>query len=60
MNMDIEEVINSLKGIASIIITMSTNTDNLRWNDWALFLLYNELAVDIEKLEIMVGKDEDD
>lgn len=58
--MDIEEVINSLKGIASIIITMSTNTDNLRWNDWALFLLYNELAVDIEKLEIMVGKDEDD
>ncbi len=60
MNMDIEEVINSLKGIASIIITMSTNTDNSRWNDWALFLLYNELAVDIEKLEIMVGKDEDD
>lgn len=58
--MDIEEVINSLKGIASIIITMSTNTDNSRWNDWALFLLYNELAVDIEKLEIMVGKDEDD
>ena len=46
--MDIEEVINSLKGIASIIITMSTNTDNSRWNDWALFLLYNELAVDIE------------
>ena len=60
MNMDIEEVINSLKGIASIIITMSTNNDNSRWNDWALFLLYNELAVDIEKLEIMVGKDEDD
>ena len=58
--MDIEEVINSLKGIASIIITMSTNTDNSKWNDWALFLLYNELAVDIEKLEIMVGKDEDD
>ena len=58
--MDIEEVINSLKGIASIIITMSTNTDNSRWNDWALFLLYNELAVDIEKLEIIVGKDEDD
>ena len=58
--MDIKEVINSLKGIASIIITMSTNTDNSRWNDWALFLLYNELAVDIEKLEIMVGKDEDD
>ena len=58
--MDIEEVINSLKGMASIIITMSTNIDNSRWNDWALFLLYNELAVDIEKLEIMVGKDEDD
>ena len=58
--MDIEEVVNSLKGIASIIITMSTNPDNSRWNDWALFLLYNELAVDIEKLEIMVGKDEDD
>ena len=28
-----EEVINSLKGIASIIITMSTNTDNSIWND---------------------------
>ena len=55
-----ENYYSNVSTYASIIITMSTNTDNSRWNDWALFLLYNELAVDIEKLEIMVGKDEDD
>ena len=55
MNVEIEKIANSLKGIASVLSTMSeVPKGSMIWNEWAMHLLYKELAEDIEKLEAIV------
>lgn len=50
--MEIEEIIHSLKGISSILDTMSNvEQDGSRWNEWALQLLNKELNECIKNLE---------
>ena len=52
MNIEIEKVANSLKGVASILSTMSEVPDgSMIWNEWALHLLYKELDENIRRLE---------
>lgn len=54
MNIELEKVTNSLKGVASVLSTMSEVPDgSMIWNEWALHLLYKEVAENIEKLEEM-------
>lgn len=46
------KIANSLKGIASILATMSeVPKGSMIWSEWAMHLLYKELSEDIEKLE---------
>lgn len=60
MNVEIEKIINSLKGVASVLSTMSEVPDgSMIWNEWALHLLYKELDENIKKLE-MIASSEDD
>lgn len=52
MNVEIEKIANSLKGVASILSTMSEVPEgSMIWNEWALYLLYKELDENIRKLE---------
>ena len=62
MNIEIEEIANSLKGVASVLSTMSEGAEgSMIWNEWALYLLYKELDEDIRKLEEIVNcKDDED
>lgn len=54
-----EEITNSLKGVASVLSTMSeVPNGSMIWNEWALHLLYKELAEDIEKLEQIANIEE--
>lgn len=61
MNIEIEKVTNSLKGVASVLSTMSEVPEgSMIWNEWALHLLYKELKENIKKLEeIANGNDEE-
>lgn len=61
MNIEIEKVTNSLKGVASVLSTMSEVPEgSMIWNEWALHLLYKELKENIKKLEeIAYGNDEE-
>lgn len=52
MNVEIEKITNSLKGIASILFALSeVPKGTIIWNEWAMYLLNKELSEDIEKLE---------
>ena len=52
MNIEIEKVANSLKGVASVLSTMSEVPEgSMIWNEWALHLLFKELDENIKKLE---------
>ncbi|MBE5879064.1 MAG: hypothetical protein E7288_03695 [Lachnospiraceae bacterium] len=52
MNVEIEKIANSLKGVASVLSTMSEVPEgSMIWNEWALHLLYKELDENIKKLE---------
>lgn len=52
MYVQLEIIANSLKGVASIISTMSEVPDgSFVWNEWAMGLLYKELSKNIEQLE---------
>lgn len=47
MYIEMEETTNSLKGVASVLLTMSEVLNgSMIWNEWALHLLYKELAED--------------
>ena len=61
MNIEIEKVTNSLKGVASVLSTMSEVPEgSMIWNEWALHMLYKELEENIKKLEeIANGNDEE-
>ena len=61
MNIEIEKVVNSLKGVASVLSTMSEVPEgSMIWNEWALHMLYKELEENIKKLEeIANGNDEE-
>lgn len=60
MNIEIEKIANSLKGIASVLSTMSeVPKGSMIWNEWALLLLYKELDENIKKLEAIVNKEDD-
>ncbi len=59
MNIEIEKVANSLKGVASVLSTMSEVPEgSMIWNEWALHLLYKELEGNIKKLEEMANGDD--
>lgn len=61
MNVEIEKIANSLKGVASVLSTMSEVPEgSIIWNEWALYLLYKELDEDIRKLEEIVNCKDDD
>ena len=62
MNVEIEKIANSLKGVASVLSTMGEVPEgSMIWNEWALYLLYKELDEDIKKLEeISNCKDDED
>jgi len=52
MFIEIEKIANSLKGVASVLSTMSEVPEGgMIWNEWALHLLYKELDENIKKLE---------
>lgn len=52
MNVEIEKIANSLKGVASVLSTMSEVPEgSMIWNEWALHLLYKELDENVKKLE---------
>lgn len=52
MNIELEKIANSLKGVASVLSTMSEVPEGcMIWNEWAMHLLYKELSENIEKLE---------
>jgi len=52
MFIEIEKIANSLKGVASVLSTMSEVPEgSMIWNEWALHLLYKELDENIKKLE---------
>lgn len=52
MFIEIEKIANSLKGVASVLSTMSeVPKGSMIWNEWALHLLYKELDEDIKELE---------
>ncbi len=59
MNIELEKITNSLKGVASVLSTMSEIPDgSMIWNEWALYLLFKELSEIIYKLEdILQEKD---
>jgi len=58
MYIEIEKITNSLKGVASVLSTMSeVPNGSMIWNVWALHLLYRELALDIEKLEKIIDNE---
>ena len=60
MNVRMERITNSLKGVASMLATMSeVPMGNMIWNEWALNLLYKELAESIYELEGMVYREGD-
>lgn len=49
-----EKILNSLKGISSILTTMSeVPNGGIQWNDFALLLLNKELQECIAKMEDM-------
>lgn len=57
MNVEIEKIANSLKGVASVLSTMSEVPEgSMIWNEWALHLLYKELDENIKKLEEMTNR----
>lgn len=62
MNIEIEKIANSLKGVASVLSTMSEVPEgSMIWNEWALHLLYKELDDNIKKLEVIANyKDDED
>ena len=61
MNVEIEKIANSLKGVASVLSTMGEVPEgSIIWNEWALYLLYKELDEDIRKLEEIVNCKDDD
>lgn len=52
MNLEIEKVTNSIKGVAGMLSAMSEVADgSMIWNEWVLYLLYKDLSECIEKLE---------
>ena len=52
MDIEMEKIANSLKGIASILSAMGeVPKGSMIWSEWAMHLLYKELSEDIEKLE---------
>lgn len=56
MDAKLEKIANSLKGIASILSTMSeVPRGSITWNEWALHLLYEELDEDIRTLEAIAN-----
>lgn len=61
MNIEIEKIVNSLKGVASVLSTMSEVPEgSMIWNEWALYLLYKELDEDIRKLEEIANCKDDE
>ena len=61
MNIEIEKVANSLKGVASVLSTMSEVPDgSMIWNEWALHLLYKELDENIRRLEEIANCTDDE
>ena len=59
MNIEIEKVANSLKGVASVLSTMSeVHEGSMIWNEWALHLLYKELEENIKKLEEITNRND--
>lgn len=61
MNVEIEKIINSLKGVASVLSTMSeVPNGSMIWNEWALHLLYKELDENIKKLETIANGEDDE
>ena len=59
MNIEIEKVANSLKGVASVLSTMSEVPEgSMIWNEWALHLLYKELEESIKKLEEIANEND--
>lgn len=56
MKIELEKIVNSLKGVASVLSTMSEIPEgSMIWNEWALHLLYKELNEDINKLEAVIN-----
>ena len=59
MNIEIEKVANSLKGVASVLSTMREVPEgSMIWNEWALHLLYKELEENIKKLEEIANEND--
>ena len=61
MNIEIEKIANSLKGVASVLSTMSEiPKGSMIWNEWALHLLYKELDENIKMLEEIANCKDDE
>lgn len=61
MNIEVEKITNSLKGVASVLSTMSEVPEgSMIWNEWALHLLYKELDENIRKLEEIANCKDDE
>lgn len=58
MNVELEEIGNRLKGVASVLSIMSEcPKGDIAWSEWALQLLHNELAACIGELEDLARKE---
>lgn len=58
MNVELEEIGNRLKGVASVLSMMSEcPKGDITWSEWALQLLHNELAGCIGELEEIASKE---
>lgn len=61
MNIEIEKIANSIKGVASVLSTMSEVPEgSMIWNEWALHLLYKELDENIRKLEDIASEGDEE
>lgn len=51
----LENVTNALKGVASVLATMSeVSGGSMIWNEWALHILYEDVRECVEELESIV------
>ena len=61
MFIEIGKIVNSLKGVASVLSTMNEVAEgSMIWNEWAFHLLYKELDEDIRKLEEIANCKDDE
>lgn len=55
---EMEKTINSLKGVAGILLAISqAPEETIVWREWVYDLLYEEVRGSVEKLEELTGLD---